>query len=510
MRLLQKHAVLSISTLVLFIALVLALPQLQKPQEIREHAQTAASAALYVSANGSGDCSQASPCAFATADGKATAGTTIHVAPGDYGSVKISKSGTATSPIHWISDTKWGAKMSGNETSTVGISAAYVNFEGFDVTGGANTQNLIELGSNSTATGNHVHDSTRGGCTYNGGIVTGGSTHVIGNLIENMGQGSPGSCNEFHGIYMDSNDVVENNVIINTPIGSGIHSYHNTTHVTIINNTVMQAGADGILVGSDTGSNTGGYIANNISVNNHRNGLSETGTAAGNTFVNNLSFGNAAGPNSFSSSAKSSGEIDADPMFVNAASKDFHLKPGSPAIDKGAPANAPTTDFDGHPRPQGAAIDLGAFESGSAGGPSGAPAAGQPSGVVSPPFVALAPCPTCVSPSISPVEGGAIVPSGEMPSSGMEEPSGAVANPGPSVSPCASGDNAVHDTAHHKHKHKSGGVSNGAQGLLQLIMQLLNLILKLLGGGQIDLPSSGVDVPSGTVSEPSTASQNPC
>ena len=48
-----------------------------------------------------------------------------------------------------------------------------------------------------------------------------------------------------------------------------------------------------------------------------------------------------------------------DPMFVSAT--DYHLQAGSPAIDAGATV-AVTDDFDGNPRPQGQAYDIGAFE----------------------------------------------------------------------------------------------------------------------------------------------------
>jgi parallel beta-helix repeat protein len=64
-----------------------------------------------------------------------------------------------------------------------------------------------------------------------------------------------------------------------------------------------------------------------------------------------------------------SGNISADPLFVDAAAGDYHLQSASPAIDAGdrfAP-NLPTTDVDGEPRALDggsgqAAVDMGADE----------------------------------------------------------------------------------------------------------------------------------------------------
>jgi Putative metal-binding motif len=52
--------------------------------------------------------------------------------------------------------------------------------------------------------------------------------------------------------------------------------------------------------------------------------------------------------------------VDSDPLL----DATWHLGAGSPMIDKGTAMDAPATDIDNEPRPQGAAIDIGADEAG--------------------------------------------------------------------------------------------------------------------------------------------------
>ena len=54
------------------------------------------------------------------------------------------------------------------------------------------------------------------------------------------------------------------------------------------------------------------------------------------------------------------GNINSDPLFVGR--NDYHLKAGSPCIDTGTGAGAPSTDIDGDSRPQGAGFDMGSDE----------------------------------------------------------------------------------------------------------------------------------------------------
>jgi len=54
--------------------------------------------------------------------------------------------------------------------------------------------------------------------------------------------------------------------------------------------------------------------------------------------------------------------VFANPLFVAPSAGDYHLSPGSQMIDAGTSMGAPTTDYDGDPRPVGIALDIGADE----------------------------------------------------------------------------------------------------------------------------------------------------
>ena len=56
------------------------------------------------------------------------------------------------------------------------------------------------------------------------------------------------------------------------------------------------------------------------------------------------------------------GNLSIDPLFVDLANGNIRLSYGSPGIDVGSSVGAPETDILGTPRPQGTAVDMGAFE----------------------------------------------------------------------------------------------------------------------------------------------------
>ncbi len=67
--------------------------------------------------------------------------------------------------------------------------------------------------------------------------------------------------------------------------------------------------------------------------------------------------------------------VNIDPLFVNPAADDYHIRAGSPAIDAGLNVGV-TTDLEGTPRPQGAGYDIGAYEFTPALALSGIPGSG--------------------------------------------------------------------------------------------------------------------------------------
>ena len=334
---------------------------------------------LYVSNAGSDSNpgTQASP--FATinkAASIATPGTTVHVLPGIYSEAVINNnSGTATAPITFISDIKWGAKIVG----TGGLSsfpfrnnASYVRIIGFDMTSSSASDGIDLFGSSNIVQGNHVHDMTGMACNGSpGGSGIGdnsGSNNIFdGNTINNIGI-YPGKCDYIHGLYVDdAGDIVENNISYNNA-GNGIYVNHETGPVIFINNTSFANGEYGF--GINGSKKVGGFtVANNISMGNGLAGFKTWKVITSAQYINNISFNN---PINFIQVGKGTvtdtGTITADPQFVNYqanGSGDYHLKAGSPAIDTGISTNAPNHDFDGNPRPDGLenACDIGAYES---------------------------------------------------------------------------------------------------------------------------------------------------
>ena len=167
--------------------------------------------------------------------------------------------------------------------------------------------------------------------------------------------------------------TISNNVVLRNE-RSGVHiaDYSSGTgsmkNISIVNNTIDSNGtnADG---GSDWGD--GGIfqiaasaqavvIRNNIVSNNRVFSivLGDGVAAAGQTAIDHNLF---YGFRDFSGETRGLGPVEGDPLFQN-PDAGMSLRAGSPAIDAGSAESAPTQDFTGRARPQGAGIDIGAFE----------------------------------------------------------------------------------------------------------------------------------------------------
>jgi parallel beta-helix repeat protein len=183
---------------------------------------------------------------------------------------------------------------------------------------------------------NRIHDN--GGWGIHHYSRSGGSSNDVieGNYVYGNGR----SCDRGDGIILASGDNTQafNNVVFgNRHNGIGVMYGSNSV---VLNNTVSGNDGAGIVYAAQSGAT----IFNNIVAGNGGGDLVDGGDAAGISLSNNL--------------------IAQDPLFADASSGDFHLSPGSPAIDAGLDVSGwgVTTDFDGTARPQQSGFDIGAFE----------------------------------------------------------------------------------------------------------------------------------------------------
>ena len=297
----------------------------------------------------------------------ASAGYTVLVAPGTYnGNFVTSKGGAAGKFITVRSQTRHGAKIYGDGSlksqSAVEIKHAFVRFQDFDVTGKQGTRHGVHIDSDNTQiVGNKIHDvcnwvtgntGWKGGAGIQTGKANLSNVLIDGNIIFNIG--AKGSTEQLvHGMYIDShvkNTVVSNNIIYNVE-DFGLHPYDETeSSGWIFENNVIAFTGRGILQAPN------GITRNNIVYQTRGDAYVIRGS--GNVVENNIAFGGKGG----GGGGSEGGTINQDPMFVNPTAFDFRLKPGSPAINKGLATGAPKVDILGKPRPQGGAVDIGAYE----------------------------------------------------------------------------------------------------------------------------------------------------
>lgn len=345
--------------------------------------------ALYVSPSGndSNDGSQAHPFATITKAGNvATPGTVVHVLPGNYTeAVVINNDGTAKARITYVSDTRWAAKIkTTNDDDPWTTKADYIDIVGFDISSEGSRDGVENLGSYTRTIGNKVHDIP-GTCDNIGGSGIDDHNYqahdndIIGNIVFNIGDTYPKLCEYVHAIYhSNARGHIYNNIVYDNA-GCGINLWHAATDTVVSNNLVFNNKEHGISIGTNKSDNDGDQgdnfiVSNNISINNALLGIRERkGVGDHNKYLNNIVYGNGDSPFGdenydwppSNTDSKDVNTITKDVLFVNFqddGSGDYHLKAGSPAIDAGTNVGAPSTDFDGKPRPKGKGYDIGPFE----------------------------------------------------------------------------------------------------------------------------------------------------
>jgi hypothetical protein len=308
-----------------------------------------------------------------------TPGDIAHFAAGNYSwgtQQSVSASGTASARVTYISDVKWGAKISGS-CEIVWNTGAYVDIIGFDMTGTC-ASGLAQDGNYGRIIGNRVHDLP--GTTGWGGIIGDCCSHhnqIIGNVVDNIAPW--GATNSIHGIYFSGADDIIMNNIVTRASAACITTFHGATRMIISNNVVANCGRYGIQVSADPAvtTNDSTTVDNNIVVNSGGFGIQEwPAVGSHNVYNNNIVYNNASGNFSLINGTQSgtitltSAQFSA--LFVNYTGDingDYHLRSGAVAIDAGTTSCAvgitscvPGTDFDGFARPYGPAWDIGAYE----------------------------------------------------------------------------------------------------------------------------------------------------
>ena len=364
---------------------VVAAPAAQAQVLAASYNSAVVAADVYVATTGSDGNAGTQAAPFKTilhASQVAQAGATVHVAPGSYaGGFKTILNGTASARVHYLSDTKWGAKIVPPAGSTTAIAwenrGDYVDIDGFEVDGSsaqggtAWTIGLYTAGSFDAIKNNHVHHiaSALACAGAGGGIGTdsyyaGASDDVLANSVHNIG---PASCQQFPAIFVyTAGSSVKNNLVYGTA-AAGVRLWRDAARVAVINNTIFATGVAVIVGGGDsyhgTAADDYSQVSNNIVFDNVYGVVEQGTTGAHNTYSNNLYAQNSGYDAQLANGNAQTGAVSANPKFVNyvrAGGGDYHLQGTSPAIARGVALNAPAADFDGVARTGG--IDIGAYQ----------------------------------------------------------------------------------------------------------------------------------------------------
>lgn len=245
--------------------------------------------------------------------------------------------------------------------------------DGFDVVGNvvhdtAKEGICLKDGSrNGKARGNTVHHVRAVGIYTDAWDKATSGIEISANTVHDTGSDGIALASEMGG-RLSSVRVVNNVVYDAAFVGiavttNGDSEHHPIAGAQILNNTAWSNGGSwggGIAVANPDA--TGVVVRNNIVSDNRSFQLVLGGDvpAANAVFDHNLVDGYRG--DAEDGEIYGAAHVEGDPLFVNAPGRNFRLRKGSPAIDRGSAAGAPKTDFEGRARPRGAGYDIGAFE----------------------------------------------------------------------------------------------------------------------------------------------------
>ena len=295
----------------------------------------------------------------------AAPGATVLVGPGIYvGNLNFntknitlqSSAGPASTIIH------------GNQGTAV-VMGPGGTIKGFTITGSAASFGAgIEVhGVGSLISGNIFDGNAQGGGGFGAAIGGNSSSPIIERNVFRNNSCDSQFLSGVVGFVNSSSPLIVNNIFENNPCRAINLTLPEGNAPQVMNNTMVGNRA-GVRIGV-TVSHASQIYRNNIIVMNEIGlDIELNAPASSPVWENNLVFGNTTDYQGTASQTGTNGNISANPMLFDAATGNYRLQPGSPAIDAGSAAGAPGIDFEGTPRPLDgngdatAVVDIGAFE----------------------------------------------------------------------------------------------------------------------------------------------------
>jgi len=243
-------------------------------------------------------------------------------------------------------------------------------------------RNIVEDADGACLQLNSDPETYDGGVGIQDGVMS--NALVEDNILRNCGTSNGGAALNLAGV---KNSVFRNNVIYGSALTGGIANWDDgysdwgdagnfafgCSGNTFVHNTVDCRGCDRHAFSMRNGSTDNTFVNNIVITSTHDAIAIDTESTSGHSIDTNLyldgtDFEDTAGDwlklaawqaLGFDTHAVSAQSVDA--IFVDAANGDYHLKPGSPAIDAGTLAGV-THDIDQDSRPRGNGADIGADE----------------------------------------------------------------------------------------------------------------------------------------------------